>query len=143
MPLVSQTEYARRRGVTRAAVWKRTMDAGGPIPTYGPDKKLNQAEADRLWAATMSSQGLANSRHPQARDLAAARGGRAAARGRHGGRRARAARVRAGAYGGDDRRRAGEAACRRAPPEPGRRGRALRGDDARHLDAPVLERLRR
>jgi hypothetical protein len=47
------------------------------------------------------------------------------------------------ADGGDDRRRAGEAACRRAPPEPGRRGRALRGDDARHLDAPVLERLRR
>src|SRR5262249_58740211 len=73
MPLVSQAEYARRRGVSQTAVWKRTADQGGPIPTYGSDKKLDQAEADRLWAATMSSQARANSRHPRARGTAVAR----------------------------------------------------------------------
>jgi hypothetical protein len=71
--LVSQAEFARRRGLSRQAVHKRLVDQGGPIPVYGPDKKLDEAEADRLWAATMSSQGRANSRHPDARGTGHAR----------------------------------------------------------------------
>jgi hypothetical protein len=78
VPLVSQAEYARRNGIDRAAVYRRTRDAGGPIPTYGADKKLDQAEADRLWASTMTSQALANSRHPAAAGKARTRRRRAA-----------------------------------------------------------------
>ena len=29
------------------------MPAGGPIPVYGPRRLVDQAEADRLWFATM------------------------------------------------------------------------------------------
>jgi hypothetical protein len=60
MELVSQRAYARHRGISQAAVWKRTMIAGGPIPTHGPKKLIDVAEADALWDATMSSQGAGN-----------------------------------------------------------------------------------
>ena len=57
--LVSQRAYAKRRGISQAAVWKRTTAAGGPIPVHGPKKQLDPAEADALWDATMSPQGAA------------------------------------------------------------------------------------
>jgi hypothetical protein len=57
--LVSQRAYAKRRGISQAAVWKRTTAAGGPIPVHGPKKQLDPAEADALWEATMSPQGAA------------------------------------------------------------------------------------
>jgi hypothetical protein len=57
---VTQAEFARRRGISREAVRKRTVTAGGPIPVYGPGKLLDVAEADALWDATMSPQGVGN-----------------------------------------------------------------------------------
>jgi hypothetical protein len=48
--------------VSQNAVWKRTTVAGGPIPVHGPKKRIDVAEADALWDATMSPQGAANSR---------------------------------------------------------------------------------
>jgi hypothetical protein len=56
--LVSQ-QYAKRRGISQAAVWKRTAAAGGPIPTHGPRKLIDPAEADALWDATRTEQGEA------------------------------------------------------------------------------------
>lgn len=55
--LLSQAAYARRRGISQQAVWKRTTTAGGPIPVHGPQKRLDVAEADALWDATKSPQG--------------------------------------------------------------------------------------
>ena len=55
--LVSQRAYARRRGGRQIAVWKRTTTAGGPIPVHGPRKRIDVAEADALWHATMSPSG--------------------------------------------------------------------------------------
>jgi len=46
MALVSQRAYARHRGISQAAVWKRTIIAGGPIPVHGPKKLIDVAEAD-------------------------------------------------------------------------------------------------
>jgi hypothetical protein len=60
MPLVTQAEYARHRKIHRAAVLRRTRERGGPIPTYGPRKLIDVAEADALWSATMSAQAMAN-----------------------------------------------------------------------------------
>jgi hypothetical protein len=60
--LVSQRQYAKRRGISQAAVWKRTTAAGGPIPTHGPRKLIDPAQADALWEVTMSPQGAANGR---------------------------------------------------------------------------------
>ncbi len=60
MALVSQRAYAKRRGISQAAVWKRTTAAGGPIPVHGPRKQVDPAEADALWDATMSPQGAAS-----------------------------------------------------------------------------------
>jgi hypothetical protein len=60
--LVSQRAYAKRRGISQAAVWKRTTAAGGPIPVHGAKKQLDPAEADALWDATMSPNGAANAR---------------------------------------------------------------------------------
>jgi hypothetical protein len=51
--LVSQAEYARRRGVSKQAVNQRTEPHGGPIPVYGVKKQIDLDEADRLWTATM------------------------------------------------------------------------------------------
>jgi hypothetical protein len=62
MALVRQSEYARRRGVTREAIRKRTTTAGGPIPVYGVKKLIDTVEADALWHTTMSAQGMANAR---------------------------------------------------------------------------------
>jgi hypothetical protein len=59
MPLVTQAAYARRRGIRRVAVHKRTVGAGGPIPTHGPKKLIDPAEADQLWDATKTAQGEA------------------------------------------------------------------------------------
>lgn len=59
MALVSQREFARHRGVSQNAVWKRTTVAGGPIPVHGPKKLIDVAQADALWDATMSPQGAA------------------------------------------------------------------------------------
>jgi hypothetical protein len=61
MPLVSQAAYARRRGISREAVRQRTVTAAGPIPVHGAKKLIDVAEADALWAATMSAQGAAHS----------------------------------------------------------------------------------
>jgi hypothetical protein len=58
--LVSQSAYARKRGVSHQAVQKRTTTAGGPIPVHGPKKQIGPAEADALWDATMSPQGVGN-----------------------------------------------------------------------------------
>jgi hypothetical protein len=66
--LVTQADYARRKGLSRVAVHKRTTTKGGPIPVHGPKKLIDVAEADALWDATMSPQGA----------------GRAAAAGRRG-----------------------------------------------------------
>jgi hypothetical protein len=88
MALVSQRAYGRHRGISQAAVWKRTTAAGGPIPTHGPKKLIDVAEADALWDTTMSPQGAGNAqvradeRRIQARSGAAA--GSAAARARQG-----------------------------------------------------------
>jgi hypothetical protein len=57
---VTQAEFARRRGISREAVRKRTVTAGGPIPVYGPRKLLDVVEAEALWDATMSPQGAGN-----------------------------------------------------------------------------------
>jgi len=57
MALVSQRAYARARGLSQMAVWKRTTAAGGPIPTHGPRKLIDPDEADGLWEATQSPQG--------------------------------------------------------------------------------------
>jgi hypothetical protein len=62
MALVRQAVYARRRGISRQAVSKRTATAGGRIPVHGPQKLIDEAEADALWDATMSAQGAANTR---------------------------------------------------------------------------------
>lgn len=53
--LVTQAEYARRRGVSREAVGKRTTTRGGPIPVHGPRKLIDVAEADALWAPTIAT----------------------------------------------------------------------------------------
>jgi hypothetical protein len=60
--LVSQSAYARQRGVSHQAVQKRTTTAGGPIPVHGPKKRIDPAEADALWEATMAPNGAANAR---------------------------------------------------------------------------------
>jgi hypothetical protein len=62
MALVSQREYARRRGVTPEAIRKRTVEQGGPIPTHGRAKRIDEAEADALYEATMAPNGVANAR---------------------------------------------------------------------------------
>jgi hypothetical protein len=59
MALVRQSVYARRRGISREAVRRRTVTAGGPIPVHGPEKLIDVDEADGLWEATMSAQGAA------------------------------------------------------------------------------------
>lgn len=62
MALISQAEYARRRGVSAEAVRKRTVSMGGPIPTHGRSKRIDPDEADRLWRLTMSPAGASTSR---------------------------------------------------------------------------------
>jgi hypothetical protein len=58
MALVSQAAYGRHRGISRVAVHLRTVTKGGPIPVHGPKKLIDVAEADALWEATMSRQGV-------------------------------------------------------------------------------------
>lgn len=53
--LVTQAEFARRRGVSREAVGKRTTTRGGPIPVHGPRKLIDVVEADALWAPTIAT----------------------------------------------------------------------------------------
>jgi hypothetical protein len=60
MPLVTQAEYARHRGISREAVRQRTVTAGGPIPVHGVKKLLDVAEADGLWEATKSTAGASH-----------------------------------------------------------------------------------
>lgn len=55
--LISQTEYARRRGLSQTAIWKRTTAAGGPLPTHGKRKLIDVEEADAIWEATKTPQG--------------------------------------------------------------------------------------
>jgi hypothetical protein len=62
MALVSQRAYARHRGISQPAVWKRLASHGGPIPVHGPKNLIDVAEADALWNATMSSQAAAHTR---------------------------------------------------------------------------------
>jgi hypothetical protein len=62
MALVSQRAYGRHRGISQAAVQKRTAGAGGPIPTHGPKKLIDVAEADALWESTMAPHGVTNAR---------------------------------------------------------------------------------
>jgi len=63
MARVSQAAYARSRGITRRAVRKRTIGQGGPLPTYGPRRQIDEAEADALYEATMAPNGAATSRY--------------------------------------------------------------------------------
>ena len=60
MPLVTQAEYARHRGISREAVRQRTLTAGGPIPVHGARKLLDVAEADALWEGTKSPAGASH-----------------------------------------------------------------------------------
>jgi hypothetical protein len=60
MPLVTQADYARRRGISREAVRQRTVTAGGPIPVHGPRKLLDVAQADALCDATKSTAGASH-----------------------------------------------------------------------------------
>lgn len=53
--LVTQAEYARRRNVSREAVGKRTTTRGGPIPVHGARKLIDVAQADALWAPTITT----------------------------------------------------------------------------------------
>jgi hypothetical protein len=62
MPLVTQAEFARHRKVSRVAVHRRTVTAGGPIPVHGPKKLIDVAQADALWDVTMSPQGAGGAR---------------------------------------------------------------------------------
>jgi hypothetical protein len=62
VPLMSQRQYARERGLSPEAVRKRTVTAGGPIPTHGAAKQIDSDEADRLWMATMHPGGASTSR---------------------------------------------------------------------------------
>jgi hypothetical protein len=47
MALISQSAYARVRGVTRQAVHRYVRD--GVIPTHGAAKQIDPAEADECW----------------------------------------------------------------------------------------------
>jgi hypothetical protein len=58
--LVTQATYARRRGVSRVAVHRRTTTAGGPIPVHGPSKLIDPVEADAVWDATATPVRAAN-----------------------------------------------------------------------------------
>jgi hypothetical protein len=60
MAFVTQASYARSRGISREAVRKRTVPAGGPIPVHGERKLLDVAEADSLWDATKSAAGASH-----------------------------------------------------------------------------------
>src|SRR5262245_6837666 len=82
MALVSVREYARRRGITEAAVRKRLVTRGGPIPVHGRARRIDPDEADRRWRVTMSPAGASTSRFdgpPEADDPADAPGAAAAA----------------------------------------------------------------
>ncbi len=57
MALVTQANYARRRGISREAVRQRAVTAGGPVPVHGPRKLLDVAEANALWETTKSTAG--------------------------------------------------------------------------------------
>jgi hypothetical protein len=57
VPLVTQAEYARHRHISREAVRKRTVTAGGPIPVHGPKRLIDLAEADALWTVTKTGHG--------------------------------------------------------------------------------------
>jgi hypothetical protein len=70
VPLVTQADYARHLGVSRVAVHKRTVTAGGPIPVHGPRKLIDVAEADALWHRTMAPNGAANAQARGAADPA-------------------------------------------------------------------------
>ena len=56
--LITQAAFARRRGISRVAVHLRTTTNGGPIPVHGPKKLIDVDEADALWEATKSRQGV-------------------------------------------------------------------------------------
>src|SRR5262245_57542107 len=58
--LVTQANYARRRGISREAVRQRTATAGGPIPVHGRRKLLDVTEADALWESTKSTAGASH-----------------------------------------------------------------------------------
>jgi hypothetical protein len=60
MALVTQAAFARRLGISREAVRKRTVPAGGPIPVHGTRKLLDVAEADALWESTKSAAGASH-----------------------------------------------------------------------------------
>src|SRR5262245_51428985 len=62
MAFVSVREHARRRGITEAAVRKRLVTRGGPIPVHGRARQIDPDEADRLWRVTMSPAGASTSR---------------------------------------------------------------------------------
>src|SRR5262249_45158490 len=57
---LTQAQYARRRGVSRVSVHRRTVTVGGPIPVHGRRKLINVAEADALWEATKSNAGASH-----------------------------------------------------------------------------------
>jgi hypothetical protein len=62
MPLLKQAQFARARRVSRQAVNRQVRD--GIIPTHGPRKRIDPAEADRCWVPRIDA-GLAQVRLPQ------------------------------------------------------------------------------
>jgi len=67
MPVVTQAEYARHRGVSKVNAHRRTMTVGGPIPVHGPKKLIDVAQADALWDVRMSLQAAGSARAAAAR----------------------------------------------------------------------------
>ena len=61
--LVTQAEYARRCGISKQAVNKRTVPQGGPIPLHGPRKLIDVDEANTLWNSTLTPRQYTNSRY--------------------------------------------------------------------------------
>jgi hypothetical protein len=64
MPLLTQAEYARRHRVSRQAIHRQVRE--GIIPTHGPRKRIDPAEADRCWVPRIDA-GLPQLRFPENR----------------------------------------------------------------------------
>src|SRR6516164_11453494 len=67
---ITQTAYARRRGVSVQAVNQQTAGRGGPLPTYGARHLIDPEEADRLWPARPTDAGVMGSQLAHARAAA-------------------------------------------------------------------------
>jgi hypothetical protein len=73
MPLVTQANYARRRGISREAVRQRTVPAGGPILVHGPRTLLDVDQADALETTKSTAGAFHTKRHRHPRGAVRAR----------------------------------------------------------------------